>query len=245
VSKLRLLDLALLVFLGLLGWQLRREWIASHTRDQALLRRSLPAAHVPGLAPLDKVDPTTAAAYSDVATKDLFSEDRNPNVVVEPPKPEPEKPPPPFPVAHGVMLWPGVPPTIVLSEKSNGPQKGYHPGESIGQWKLVSLDNSFVGFEWNGKEFKKRIDELIDRTPVPEVSQAAVGPVRRAAAPTTALGAQSLSSSPKSGPGLDVGGGQRACVAGDDAPAGTVVDGLRKVVTATPFGNNCHWEAAK
>jgi len=244
VSKLRLLDLALLVVVGLLGWQLRREWIHSHAREQALLRRSLPAAKVPGLTPLDNVDPTTAAAYADVAMKDLFSEDRNPNVIVDPPKPEPEKPPPPFPVAHGVMLWPGVPPTIVLSEKSGGPQKGYRPGESIGQWKLVSLDNQFVSLEWNGKEFKKRIDELIDRTPVPEVAQS-VGPSRAAAPATQQLGRQSLSSEQKSGPGLDVGGGQRACVAGDDAPAGAVVDGMRKVVTATPFGNNCHWEAAK
>lgn len=244
MSKLRLLDLALLVALGLLGWQLRREWIASHVREQALLHRAIPATNVPGLAPLDKVDPTSAAAYADVATKDLFSEDRNPNVVVEPPKPEPEKPPPPFPIAHGVMLWPGVPPTIVLSEKSNGPQRGYHPGEAIGPWKLVSLDNSFVDLEWNGKQFKKRIDELIDTTPVSEVAQSVVSARSPAPAPQH-LGTQSLSSSQKSGPGADVGGGQRACVAGDSDPAGAVVDGMRKVVIATPFGNNCHWEAAK
>jgi hypothetical protein len=242
VSKLRLLDVALLVLVGLLFWQLRREWIDSHVRDEALLHRSLPATQVPGLTPLDKVDPTTAAAYADVATKDLFSEDRNPNVVVEPPKPEPEKPPPPFPVAHGVMLWPGVPPTIVLSDKSGGTQKGYHPGESIGQWKLVSLDNSFVGLEWNGKEFKKRIDELIDRTPVHEI--AVVAPASRIPAPKAAP-SQSLSSGPKSGPGLDTGAGQRACVSGDSDPDGTVRDGMKKVVIATPFGNNCHWEAVK
>jgi len=241
VSKLRILDLVLLVVAGLLGWQLRREWVNSHARDQALLRGTLPAAKVPGLSPLDKVDPLTAAAYAEVATKNLFSQDRNPNVIVDPPKPVPEQPPPPLPVAHGVMLWDGVPPTIVLSEKAGGPQKGYHVGDSIGQWKLVALDNSYVNLEWDGKEFKKRIDELIDRTPIVEASQPAASKAAPAAAPAT----KPLSSSAKAGPGVDTGAGQRGCVAGDSSPDGTVVDGMKKVVVQNPFGSNCHWEAAK
>jgi hypothetical protein len=242
LSKLRLLDLALLIVAGLLGWQLRREWVDSHARTLALLHGTLPPSKVLAPAPLDKVDPLSAASYLEIALKNLFSQDRNPNVVVDPPKPEPEKPPPPFPVAHGVMLWDGVPPTIVLSEKANGDQRGYHPGDTIGQWKLVALDNSYADFEWNGKEFKKRIDELIDRTPIPAASQ----PVASKAAPVAAApAAQSLSSGAKSGPGIDTGGGQKGCVAGDDAPAGTIVDGMKKIVIPTPFGNNCHWESAK
>jgi hypothetical protein len=243
VSKLRLLDLALLLLAGLLGWQVRREWVDSHARAQALLHGALPPAKVPGLPALDKVDPLTAAAYAEVATKDLFSQDRNPNVIVDPPKPEPEKPPPPFPVAHGIMLWGGVPPTIVLSEKAGGPQRGYHAGDSIGQWKLVSVDNSFVDFEWDGKEFKKRIDELIDRTPIPDASQPAAA--AKAASAPAAPATQSLSSSAKAGPGVDTGAGYKGCVAGDASPDGTVVDGMKKVVTATPFGSGCRWEPAK
>jgi hypothetical protein len=242
LSKLRLLDLALLILVGLLGWQLRREWVDSHARTLALLHGTLPPSKVPGLPALDKVGPLSAAAYLEIAMKNLFSQDRNPNVVADPPPPPPpEKPPPPFPVAHGVMLWDGVPPTIVLSEKANGDQRGYHPGDTIGQWKLVSLDNSYADFEWNGKEFKKRIDELIDRTPIAVASQPAVSKAAPAAAPAT----QSLSSGSKSGPGIETGGGNKGCVAGDDAPAGTVVDGMKKIVIPTPFGNNCHWEPAK
>jgi hypothetical protein len=237
-----LLDLALLVVAGLLGWQLRQEWIASHVRTLALLHSNLPQVQVPGLPSLDKIDPLTAAAYLEIAAKNLFSADRNPNVIVEAVKPEPEKPVPPFPVAHGVMLWDGVPPTIVLSERGNGAQKGYHPGDTIGQWKLVALDNSYVNFEWDGKEFKKRIDELIDRTPIPE----AAAPAGNKAAPVAAKPAAStsLSTGQKSGPGIDLGGGQKGCVAGDSDPDGTVMDGMKKVVVATPFGNNCHWEPA-
>jgi hypothetical protein len=240
-GKIRLLDLALLVAAGLLYWHLRGEWIDSHARDLALLHSSLPAAHVPGLSPLDKVNAVTPADFADVATKDLFSKDRNPNVIVDPPPPPPVKPQPPFPVAHGVMLWDGVPPTIVLSEKAGGQQKGYHPGDTIGPWTIVSVDSSYADFEWDGKEFKKRIDELIDRTPI---AQAAPPPASAApAAPQPAT--QTLSTNSRSGPGADVGAGLKACVANDGSPDGTVVDGMKKVITATPFGSNCRWEPSK
>jgi hypothetical protein len=238
-AKLRLLDLALLVMAGLLAWQLRREWIESHARDLALIKTSLPSSAVPGLAALDKVAPVSVLDFVDVAMKNLFSKDRNPNVIIDPPPPAKEKPQPPFPVAHGVMLWDGAPPTIVLSENASGPQKGYHPGDTVGPWKLVALDNRYVDFEWDGKKFEKRIDELIDREPIAEV-----------AAPTAAAapkpGPQVLSTPPAPGkPGQDTGGGYKACAPGDPAPNGTVSDGMRKVVTATPFGNSCQWEPVK
>ena len=241
-GKLRLLDLALLLIAGLLFWQLRREWKDEQARDLALLKRTLPAARVPALAPLDQVNAVSAAEFADVAMKNLFSQDRNPNVIVDPPKPAPPKPQPPFPVAHGVMLWEGVPPTIVLSEKADGPQRGYHPGETIGPWKLVSLDKSYADFEWDGKEFKKRIDELIDRAATAEAAQ----PVVAAAAAAPKAATQTLST-PSSTPavGVDLGANSWGCVQGDTSPSGTVVDGKKKVITPTPFGQNCHWEKAQ
>lgn len=42
-----------------------------------------------------------------------------------------------------------------------------------------------------------------------------------------------------------IGGGVKACVPGDDSPAGTVVDGYKKVIEATPFGTACRWIAVK
>ncbi|HEX5228142.1 MAG TPA: hypothetical protein VFW44_10550 [Bryobacteraceae bacterium] len=240
------MDLALLVLAGLLAWQLRREWTGAQVRNLALVRSTLPAARVPGMPRLDSVSPVSAADFADVAMKNLFSADRNPNVIVEPLKPVAPKPVPPFPVAHGVMLWEGVPPTIVLSEKANGPQKGYHPGDTIGQWKLVSLDKSYVSFEWDGKEFKKRIDELIDRNATAEAAQQPVA-AAAAAQPAQQKQTQSLSSaSTNNGPGVDLGGGGfRGCQQGDTSPSGTVVEGMKKVITATPFGQNCHWEKAQ
>jgi mannose-6-phosphate isomerase-like protein (cupin superfamily) len=43
-------------------------------------------------------------------------------------------------------------------------------------------------------------------------------------------------------PGADLGLGYRGCVAGDNSPAGTIVDGYRKVMTTGPFGVSCGWE---
>ena len=38
----------------------------------------------------------------------------------------------------------------------------------------------------------------------------------------------------------------KACNADDSSPAGTVVDGMKKVVSATPFGGTaCRWEQTK
>jgi hypothetical protein len=239
-GKLLFLDLALLVVAGLLYWHLRGEWIGSHARDQALLNSTLRATQVAGLPPLDKVGAVTAADFADVALKTLFSKDRNPQVIVDPPPPAPVKPQPPFPVAHGVMIWDGVPPTIVLSEKAGGPQRGYRPGDTIGPWTIVSVDNSYADFEWDGKEFKKRIDELIDRTPIAQAAPPPANPVT----PVNPA-AKTLSNSSHAGPGQDVGANIKACYPDDSSPDGTVVDGMKKIITATPFGNNCRWEQAK
>lgn len=239
--RLRLLDLALVAVLGLLGYQLHLERVRAHAREQALLNTSAKPNGAGSLAPLPKVETLTATSYSEVAAKNLFTKDRNPNVILDPVIPPPEKPVPPFPVARGVMLWGGVPPTVVLSEKAGGQQKGYHPGEKMGEWKIVSVDNSFVVFEWNGKQFKKRLDELLDRTPI----VMAEAPQQQATGPASAPKPQSLSANATSGPGVDIGGGMKACVAGDTTPAGTVVNGMKKVEGQTPFGSACRWEAVK
>jgi mannose-6-phosphate isomerase-like protein (cupin superfamily) len=43
-------------------------------------------------------------------------------------------------------------------------------------------------------------------------------------------------------PGTDVGDGYRSCVAGDNSPSGTIVDGYRKLMSTSPFGVSCGWE---
>jgi hypothetical protein len=241
--KLILLNLALLAVLGFLISQMHREWTDAHARAQAFLSVKVQKVAAPPLAPLPRVAPLSAASYAEVAQMNLFSKDRNPQEIIDV-VPLKVKPVPAFPVARGVLLWEGTPPTVVLSARSGAPQRGYRAGDRIGEWKIVSVDNQYVIFEWDGKEYKKRIDELMDRGPlVAEAAQASAAP-RANAAP--AAKAESLSDASKSDRWVDVGAtDMRMCKPDDDTPAGTVVDGFKKVVSSTPFGKACRWEQAK
>jgi hypothetical protein len=241
--KLTALCAALAAAILLLAFELRREWRAARQRQQSVTGYRLKPSPALPLVPMPKLEPVQAAAYAAVAEKNLFSRDRNPNVILDPVAPPPQKAVPPFPVARGVMLWDGVPPTVVLSERAGGVQHGYHPGDSIGEWKIVAVDNQYLSLEWDGKRFKKRLDELLDKTSLsgPD-APAAPAPSPAAAAPAPPPPAPPQNSS---GPGADVGGGFKACVPGDSTPAGTVLNGMKKVVSATPFGSGCQWEPVK
>lgn len=240
-----LLNLALIALLVWVGLQLRNKMQLAKQRETAMLQMRIAAAEVPKPAPLSKVPPVDATAYQDTVTKNLFSRDRNPVPIPDPPAPPaptPTPPPvPPFPVARGVMIWGGLPPTVVLSSRPGAnDQRGYHIGDKVGEWKILSVDNQYILLEWSGKQFKKRLDELMDRTPI-MVAEAPVQQVTATAAPAPA--AKSLSES--KGLGADMGAGIKACVAGDTQPPGTVVDGLKKIVSQTPFSTVCRWEPVK
>lgn len=244
--KLILLDIALLAALGALAWQMRREWTDAHARTQAQLSMKINPVPANRLAPLPKVVPLMALSYLEVAQLNLFSKDRNPQVIVDP-EPVKVKPVPAFPVARGVLLWEGTPPTILLAARSGAAQRAYRAGDHIGEWTVVSIDNQYVVFSWDGKEFKKRIDEIMDRG-----QQVAEAAQPTAPAPTPAAstkpGGGHLGSDPDKpgGPGVDVGSSDmRGCDPGDSAPAGTVQGGFKKVVSQTPFGNACRWEQVK
>lgn len=241
--RLLWLDVALFALLCLAGWQLRREVAWENAREQAMWNARVTPKAASILPPLAPVAPVLATSYTEVAQLNLFSIDRNPQAIIEPTAPPSPPPVPQFPVARGVMLWDGAPPTVVLSERSGGPQKGYHPGDRIGEWKVVSVDHQFLALEWNGQQFKKRLDELMDKTPLVQEAPAPAPVQSNTPAPKNT---QSLSDAAKStGPGIDVGGGSRMCAPGDNTPPGTIQDGMKKVVTATPFGPSCRWEQVK
>ena len=107
-----------------------RAWIVAQSREHAFLGKPIQPAAAKPLAPFAKPAPLMASDYAGVAQMNLFAQDRNSNVVLDPPAPVVVKPVPPFPVARGVMLWEGMPPTVVLNDR--GVQKGFHPGDAIG-----------------------------------------------------------------------------------------------------------------
>ena len=243
MSRLFLLNVLLLAGIAMATLKLLE------LRDETARREEMVHAGAPklpqakGTSAVPPPERTVAANYLDIATRLLFSKDRNPTVIIAPP---PVKQIPAFPLAYGVLMM-ADPPIIMMAPKKGDGQKGYRAGERIADFKIVNFDSRTIVFEWDGQKFTKNIQELVDR----DAQSAALlnrqntAPEPAAAAP--AAGAQIISSSGSSaqGPGIDTGGGIRACLAGDSAASGTVSDGFRKIVSETPFGKVCRWEKVK
>ena len=182
--RLVLLNLALLALAGTLVWTLRVNWIQSKARERAVLQRKIAAKAVLAPPPLPTVKAVAPGDYIDVASKMLFSKDRNPTVVVEPPKPPPEPVMPALPSYHGQMTI--GEPVILLSMSANALQRSYHAGDQVGDFKLVSFDENRVDFEWKGKDVERKLEELRPKDTAVAGAQAgkpaAAAPVSAAAA---------------------------------------------------------------
>lgn len=251
--KLRLIlfNLALAACIGVSAWQGSLHWKAA----EAARRRTMEAsAHVPATAPPAPVplpDAPAAVKYVDVATKDLFSKDRNPTVIIEAPKVEKPREMPPLPVIYGVLGLPSGTKAL-MAEKPGLATKSVRTGDSVGEFKIAALDSQAVTFLWEGKEIRKQVDDLMDRTGRGGVAPSAPVPGPAPMAPLQAgvpvqQNDPGVPSAPTLGGGVigaDIGSAghpERACRAGDQSAAGTVIDGFRKVLVSTPFGTNCRW----
>ena len=239
------LNLALLGTALWLGYQIRQNWLAAQERERQLLAARPPKVTLPVPPPSPAPTVAPAAGYADLAMRTLFAKDRNPNVVVEPPPPPPPPPPvPPFPYAYGVMDL-GDGPQIAMAPRG-GRQKFYQKGAQVGEFKLVDVRQDSVVLEWSGKTFEKKLADLADRsggaeetarTPTPQTGQP---PIYNAPAPPPIV------AKGEAAPGaIDIGGGIRSCNAGDASPNGTVVGGMRKVISSSPFGSTCRWEPVR
>lgn len=155
--RIVVLNLALLALVGALGSVLRANWLEAQARERAVLRRRVAPKEV--LAP-PSIPPVAAAApaeYIDVANKMLFSKDRNPIVVVEPPKPAPEPVMPALPSYSGQMAI-GEP--VIFLSVAKDVQHSYHAGDQVGDFKLVSFDQDNIVLEWNSKTVERKLEDL-------------------------------------------------------------------------------------
>jgi hypothetical protein len=241
-AKLIALNVLLVVVLGGIVWQARNSWNQARKTRQDTVNVKVKPLLPPPLAPAPKPESDPATKFSDVATKDLFSKDRNPNIVVEAPKAEPPKKMPPLPIVYGVLGLPSGTKAI-MAEKAGIPGRPVHEGDRVGEFLIASLDPQTVTFDWDGQKIAKKIDDLIDRSgpPVEGAGQGAAVPANNAGATPPRPAELNV----KPGPGKDTGGGFRACVPGDNSPAGTIVDGYRKNVLKSPFGESCNWAQAQ
>jgi hypothetical protein len=246
--KLWLLNLVLAVVLILLGYVLRQHWREAHAHEQKVLQAKIPPAQPPNMPSRPMVQKLQPTSYTDVAMKMLFSRDRNPDVIPEPPKPPPPPPPvPPFPVAHGVMIWGDVPPAVILSAGAKGEQETYRVGDKVGEFEIASISDRQIVFTWDGKKFVKNISDLeVDDTDssAPNQQQVQNTPAPAAAPPPVQATAPQIG--PGGGQNIDQEGRTKTCDQNDPSPVGAIVDGYRKVAVPNPLAPNahfCQWQA--
>lgn len=239
-NRLFALNLLLLTLIAGAVWRLREGWLEARQRESELLRKSLPALPAPAVLVPPSAGAVNSTPYLEVASRLLLSRDRNPNVVIEE---APPKPMPPLPKFYGLMGFDDRP-FLILAERSGAPQQKFQVGQTIGEFKIVKLESSGLTFEWDGKQVFAGFAEMADRNPVAQ-AQAAPGPETPSAAPPQSSSLTSISGPVSSRPGVELTPTTKACVPGDSSPDGSVADGYRKVITKTPFGNQCRWEQVR
>jgi len=236
--KLIALNVVLVLVVAFAGVELRKQWKAARQRDAAKLGVPMKTLPPPPYEPLAQQPPVVPAGYIDIAKKMLWDRSRDSTVVEAPPPPPPPPPPmPPLPAFHGLMNFGSGGPIALLSVGPSGMQ-GIHEGGQIGQFKLLTVNSEVITFEWNGQKVERNTSELagVSRAAASlEAGLRSEGPAAAPPPPKPAL----------VGPGEDTGRGSRACNVNDGNAAGAVVDGYRKAVFSTPFGQSCAWEPAK
>lgn len=241
--KLLILDavlLAVVVYAGVQFHGIYQEAKARAAAQRNVRVKPVPPPPAPSIPPSP---PVLATNYAPIAQKLLLSKDRNPEVPVEETPPPPPPPPPPpmpaLPLYHGIMDFGDQEgPIAIMSLAAKLPHKAIHPGEMIGEFKLLAVSKDGIDLQWRDQTVHKKLEEVMDRSHDS-------GPQQKAQAPAAASIAEQQPPAPagEHGPGAEAGAGIRRCIPGDTTPVGTERDGYRKIIRQGPFGPACYWEA--
>jgi hypothetical protein len=252
--RIVLLNIALLVLAGFLGSQLRRHWLEAKAHERAIFEKAAEKKVLLPPPPIATPQPVTASQYLDVAQKMLFSRDRNPDVIIEPTAPPPAPPPPPMPALPSYYGQIAIADPVVFFSVGGGSQKSFHKGDKVGPFELVSFDREKVVLRWDGKLVERKVTELAPKeVQARQIQDPTVAPPSAAAPAATASGVKSLGGDSSNANasktdekiGVPMGNGYFGCTPGDKSPAGTVIDGHKKVISTTLMGQSCHWEQVK
>ena len=262
--KILSLNLALLALTVLLGWQIRQRWIQAKAAEKAVLERIAREQALLIPPPPAPVPPVAPGEYLGTVQNMLFSKDRNPNVIVDPPPPPPPAPkPPPMPALphyFGQIRF-GGPPVVILGSGGSD-QKGYSAGEKVGDFKVVSFDRESITLEWNSQSVVRHLDDLKPKeasAPAPAGPPPTAGmginppgvqpPLQQAQTRSiTSIGGSSDSStSSDAAPqfGALLPNGNYNCKPEDATPIGTVNNGFKKSTYYSMMGPTCTWEPVK
>jgi hypothetical protein len=161
--KFVVLDILLLLALGAIAWQGRMRWNEVQLKRQNNLTVKVMLLPESPLTPVPAPDVVSVAKYTGIATADIFFEDRNPAVVIDPPKVEAPKEMPPLPVVYGVLGLPSGTKAIMAARPGLA-GRAVRAGDTIGEFKIAVLDAQSIIFDWNGKQISRKTRDLIDRS---------------------------------------------------------------------------------
>jgi hypothetical protein len=231
--------LGLVIVNAALGWYLYRQWKDYKSRTQWIYRGVTAEEASPPSTPKDRI--VVAQTFAEIVDHNLFRPDRT-NV-----SPTENAKMPELPYLFGTMnLGEGSFALMGPGDQPPGPAKRVVPGEEIGGYKLVSISGSQVVVQWGEKKVSIDASESARRVPrviVKTEKRVAVAPTATSTinAPTpqvTTVASSGGSQSGKYGPaGFNAPPGAPA-----DAPAGTVIDGKRKVVQNVFGVPKVYWE---
>jgi hypothetical protein len=226
--------ITLLTALGLIIRLGLAEWRAARLREVAVLASESPEPEPPRI-PIPKPEPARKEGGAEIANANLFSPDRNPDVLlpVDPPKPIPA-----LPIVYGVFSL-SARTRAIMAANPGDTGRTVQQGDAVGAFRIVRLDAKEVAFNWEDREIVRPIADLINRS-----GAARAGDPQPVAEPqTTPANALAIAAGP--GP-ANPGQTRRPCVAGDDSPIGTVIDGFRKVlVPGSSAPRDCYWSSER
>ena len=237
--KLWALNLLLMALIGVVCWQIRVRWQQREAEQNRFLAQAPKAEPAPVLVLPPVPGHVSPSTYIQVANELMFSRDRNPTVVIEEP---PKKQMPALPRYYGAMNF-GSGPRVVLAPAAGKPQKTFQLGDQIGDFKLLAVSNSEIVFEWDGKKVPAKLADLKDLAPPPDAApaaQAAANEPESSGSKIKTMTTTTIQDTNK--PGAQLGEKYRECQPGDKSPAGAVMDGYKKTVYKTVFGESCRWE---
>ena len=226
--RIMLLNAVLAAVLIFAGFQWRNTYLAAKDREQKMSHGGPQNAPKVPWVPLQSPPPVLATGYNTVAQKLLLHPSRNPDIpppVIETPPPPPPQPMPALPKYHGTMNLDGK--QVAILSMGTSPFEEVAAGGTIGPFKLVDITMRDITYEWMGQQVRKSLRESIETAEAP----------RPANEPAGAPQAKS-----QIGPVGEVSSiGSKGCAPNDSYTDGAVVDGFRKEVVPTPFGNACRW----
>jgi hypothetical protein len=237
-KNLILINLVLLAVSVVLAQKLRSDWARFQIENNLAHLKPVKGATAPGSPSADQ--PVGVTNYSTIVDKHLFAQDRNNIIPPEPPPEEHAKKLGPKPLLMGIMdlgeeqfAW-----MVSSDPKEDKDYRKVKVGESLGEYKLVEILDQKVRMNADGEDIEVRLNEP-SKVVARDTGPVATGPSDSHR--VTSIGDAGTHSTTAGAPASAGSGHTRP----EDVPAGTIVNGRKKVVVPSPFGPMTSWVEVK